>query len=202
MSAVVLQDIQSCYPFQLNIDKKRTLVFIGDSSEINFISAAKSFLTRTKEVGLREVSYYVDDDSGTEEEGLVMREAMVTGDVDVFSDDRGFIVELDPNVKKISFRYFIASDSLTSESSDTEEGKWLDKWDSMDTSMEVPIEVEGDDLQEQIQQYTQRYFPRAIEVTIEVEVKKGKFVELVTMPSLIIPVKTGQHFSNKLYRKR
>lgn len=199
---LIFQDIRSCYPYQIKILNKRTLVFNGEPARIDFISASSSFLTKSKNIGLREVSYYIDDDPSTEEEGLVMREAMITGREDVFSEDRGLVVELDPNVRSISFRYFIAKDSLRTKDSDLENGQWLDRWNSMDTSMEIPTQVGDEELQEQITLYAQRYFPRAIEVTMEVEVKRGKSSEVVLLPSLVIPIKTGQHFSSTRRRRR
>jgi prepilin-type N-terminal cleavage/methylation domain-containing protein len=193
---LIFQDIQSCYPYKQEISKKAILAFKGQAHRIDFISASQSYITHEKEIGLREVSLYIDDDSGSEEEGLVIREAAITGMEDIFEDSRGTLVELDPRVKSISFQYFIASDSLQSKQSDLENGKWLSQWDSMSTSMDIPIDVESDDTNEQIQLYTQKYFPRAIQVDIEVEVKHGKSVDVVKLPSLVVPVKTGQHFSS------
>jgi hypothetical protein len=179
-------------------------VFKGQKDRIDFISASSSFIAQSNDVGLREVSYYIDDDSSTDEEGLVIREAMITGRDDVFSDDRGILVELDPRVKKISFRYFIATDSLRVPDSDLEEGKWLESWDSMETELGIIEEGETeniDNMMEQINIYKQKYFPRAIEVIMTVVMKKGKSTQDVELPALVIPIKTGQHFTNPNMRR-
>jgi general secretion pathway protein J len=201
---LIFQDIRSCHPYYISTPNKRILVFKGEKDRIDFISASTSFIAQSNDVGLREVSYYIDDDSSTDENGLVIREAMITGRDDVFSEDRGILVELDPNVTEIKFRYFVTSDSLRVPESELEEGKWLDSWDSMDTELGI-IEEESDEsvdnFMERINLYKQKYFPRAIEIVMKVEMKRGKSTEEVELPALIIPIKTGQHFTNPHVRR-
>jgi general secretion pathway protein J len=193
---LIFQDIRSCYPYQIAFENKRTLVFQGESDRIDFIATSASFVSQSRDVGLREVSYYIDDDPSTDQEGLVVREAMVTQKEDVFSDERGTIIELDNHVKSIKFRYFIANDSLKIAESGLENGQWLDRWDSLTSSLEYSPEVSDDELAAQIESYKQKYFPRAVEVTLEIETSEGNKTELVSLPPLIIPVQTGQHFTN------
>jgi general secretion pathway protein J len=184
------REIRGAYPFKSfqnsedfpMEDCKGNIEFVGKSDSLSFVTAEKSFSTPDFNFGFRAVTYYVDNDSGTEEEGLVMMENIPWG-LDPFGE--GNIIEIDSSVVDIKFEYYICIDENLDNTIDDDECNWIDSWDPCEES----------DVGEKIEETKQikSTIPKAVKITMTVNREKklaGGFEqsEEVVLPSIVVPI--------------
>ncbi|MBI5236993.1 MAG: prepilin-type N-terminal cleavage/methylation domain-containing protein [Deltaproteobacteria bacterium] len=91
-------EISSAYPYKEKTDGGETVLFIGGSKTIGFVTVSGSGLSGLPWGGAKWVYYSVRDGK------LTVREKTVPG-VDVEADEGGRLIELDEGVAGIAFEY-------------------------------------------------------------------------------------------------
>lgn len=184
------RELRGAYPFKFfqnseefeNKDCSGNIEFNGESDRLSFITSERSLSTLNYNFGFRAVTYYIDDDSGTDEEGLVVMEN-IPWSPNPF--DEGIIVELDSSVVDIQFEYYIClKESL--DSSEDEECEWIEVWNPCEES-DMGLEIE--ELKK-----VKTTIPEAVRITMTVkrETKSSGFddYEEVELTPIIIPIYT------------
>lgn len=88
----------SLYPYVLKEEGKKRYAFRGDSESLGFVTAGTASVPGRPEGGLKWVSYSLRED------GLSVREKIITSE-DLLEENGGYLSEVEPEVKKISFEY-------------------------------------------------------------------------------------------------
>lgn len=176
------KEISSSYPhYYFKDDKKKEtiLAFTGLEDSVSFMSSLESNDLTISNIGLREVSFYIDRGEDKKEHLLMMTEEIIqtpqTFGETVQRTIRSIVLAKD--VIDITFRYYKLKSG--SPGKYQYEGEWVDNYTS-------PKE----EINEQV-------LPRAIEVTVTVETnKKGinKSIETFYLPPFIIPLNAGMEY--------
>jgi len=183
------RELRGAYPFPFFQNSEEfeaedcygKIEFIGEPNRLSFITSEKSLSNPNSNFGFRAVTYYVDDDSGTEEEGFVVMENIPWSPKPF---EEGNVVELDSSVVDVQFEYYICLDTLLDEGSE-EECDWIDTWN--------PCEEE--DMERQIEETKkiQTSLPKAVRITMTVKREKkssGEYGEYEEeeLPPIVIPI--------------
>lgn len=91
-------EMASVYPYSFKDEGKKQYAFRGDSESLGFVTASPSNRPGRPDGGLKWVSYSLRDG------GLFMREKIITSE-NLMEENGGYLSELEPDVKKISFEY-------------------------------------------------------------------------------------------------
>jgi hypothetical protein len=107
----MLQDLKSVYPYKMEIDDDKVILFEGEENSILFVST----LGNSSQGGLKWVKYSYDDDdrSLSYSEGILPDKEVL----ETVSDDRRSEI-VDDDMVKMSFEYY-----------SSEEEDWSDTWD-------------------------------------------------------------------------
>ena len=189
------EDIRSAFPYRTSFEleegsKTNAGAFFGDSDRVNFISSAPQLGAGGVSTGLREVSFWVEGNRG-----LVMREAPLLHS-DLFSDDRGNVLEIAPLVHKVKFEYLYLN---YSRSTNEMLSKWSDSWGSVDElSMSTGIHASLNFVDEDVRLFSLNRLPAAVRVTMTIELQ-GKDETTVTqkLEPVTIPIMAAQVYEAK-----
>jgi prepilin-type N-terminal cleavage/methylation domain-containing protein len=120
LSGLMLQDLKSVYPYKMEIDDDKVILFEGEENSILFVST----LGNSSQGGLKWVKYSYDDDdrSLSYSEGILPDKEVL----ETVSDDRRSEI-VDDDMVKMSFEYY-----------SSEEEDWSDTWD---IGEEMPLAV-------------------------------------------------------------
>jgi general secretion pathway protein J len=184
------RELRGAYPFTFfqNSDEFEyedclgNIEFIGETDRMSFVTAEKSLSTPDSDFGFRAVTYYIDDDSGTDEEGLVVMENIPWSPSPF---EEGHVVELDSSVVDIRFEYYICLDDDLSGTESVEECDWIDVWN--------PCEDSDMDLEMEEFKKVRTSLPKAVKITMTVRRDKksaGGFeqYEDEELTPIVIPV--------------
>lgn len=181
----IAEDIRAAFPFRTIVDNSNVSAFFGDPDRINFVTTTPLINAQSMGTGLREVSYWAE--SG---KGLLLREAPLLH-TDLYSDDRGIVMEVAPNVQSIHFQYLYQTYSRTSWEI---ENIWSDSWGSIEElSSSTGIGARMSFQDENIRLRSLRYLPSAIKITLSLsqEDKDGRSV-VEELEPIIVPIMQAQ----------
>ena len=180
----LIEELKSAYAYRVKHENTYRLAFIGENDYIEFISSSEPMVSLTTPGGMKKIEIYIDNESSTDEEGLVIKESVFNYGEDFFGEEfneeeDSILYEIDPKAISISFRYFYYPSLRVYDMSGQLEGKWVDKWGG---DYEELI-TEGD-LSEEEQEYltflryANLHLPVCVEVKITREDDEGNIIEL------------------------
>lgn len=91
-------EMASVYPYSLKSEGQKQYAFRGDSESIGFVTASPSIRPGRPDGGIKWVSYSLSED------GLFVREKVITSE-NLMEESGGYLSEIEPDVKKVSFEY-------------------------------------------------------------------------------------------------
>lgn len=91
-------EVASLYPYVLREEGKKQYAFRGDTDSLGFVTAGAANMPGRPDGGLKWVSYSLKED------GLSVREKIITSE-DLMDENGGYLSEVEPEVKKLSFEY-------------------------------------------------------------------------------------------------
>lgn len=166
----LVKEVKSAYEYKIRKENKISLAFQGTSESLTLISAADALANPFRSTGLKVLQLYIDEDAGTPEQGLVIKEGFITFDEEFLEEPpEGVVYEVIPEITTLSLRYFtyIKSGRLELSDEELENGEWVDKWGG--TEEELYFESQGSeaagDIENYIQKYSQLHLPIAMEIT-------------------------------------
>lgn len=201
---LISREIRSAYPKYKEDDKGRNLLqFCVEEDHLDLISTSESLVLTEDEMplGLREVSFYIDEDSMTEESGLVMREASIVGE-ESFDRDRGILIELDDSIIEAEFDlipiYSSDDDSLINLSG-------IDWCYPKQEDFEKEFQnfgVSNDHDNNLINRMWGEKLPLAVTLKLTMKNPRGEFYDNIEFPPLYFPLWNSREFEYPKPRRK
>jgi len=191
----LIRDISSTHNYRTKVSNQWVTLFIGKPDSLHFITTVAANISRSTNLGIYQIAYYVGSGDNGQGDGLVREEFPITNGAP-FAEDVSSRINLLPFVEEVSFEYLYRKTvpqsrrGMQLSTADDLEDEWVEYWGG----------VSGDEIEDlklaihpgmspEMSRDSRRMPPRAVRITLRFgRDPSDERSEAYTMAPFIVPI--------------